>query len=123
MLRKEYNIKAYFKHYNTENKKLTLLFLDNEVEPFTKDFLTKYYSNAQNNPIKDNEFYIKHDIKKSVCYLDKKEQVMIYIQDLLDQIVSIVIYIKHYNFSDRMTGKKIIGWNIHLVKMQPFNYA
>lgn len=122
MKQKEITIKAFFKSYDENYKKLTLLFLDDEVEPFTKSFLTKYYSSAQNNPIKYGEFSVKHDVRKSRVYIDKGEQILAPIQDLLDQIVEMTVFIRHYNFTDK-SGKKIIGWNINLVKMIPVCYS
>lgn len=118
MIIKIYTIKAYFQKYDEINKKMTLLFLDDEIEPFTKSFLTKYYSSAQNNPVKYNEFYVKIDARKSICYLDKASQIIVPIQDNLDKVVIMDITIKHYNFTNNF-GKKIIGWNIHLINMKP----
>ena len=118
MIKKEITLTAYFKQYDENNKKLTMLFLDDEIEPFTKSFLTKYYDTAQNNPIKDNEFYIKFDLRKSVCFLDKGYQIIVPVQDMLDKIVCMTVAIRNYNFTNNM-GKKIIGWNIHLLTMKP----
>lgn len=115
MIRKEINLRAYFK--SCEDKKLTMLFMDDDIETFTKQFLTKYYSNAQNNPIRNQEFYVKFDQKKSICYLDKADQIIIPIEELLNKFVEMTIYIKHYNFISN--GRKVIGWNINLINMRP----
>lgn len=115
-MKKEINLKAYFKSYDQENKKLTLLFLNEEIEPFTKDFLTKYYSAAQNNPVKPQEFYVKWN-KICKVYIDKADMCQVPVQSLQDKVVTLSVYIKHYNFVSY--GKKIQGWNINLVKMNP----
>ena len=115
MIRKEINLRAYFQSIN--GKKLTMLFMDDEVESFTKQFLTKYYSNAQNNPIRSQEFYVNFDPKKSICYLDKADQIIVPIEQLLNKFVLMTVYIKHYNFTSN--GKKIIGWNINLLSIKP----
>lgn len=118
MLKKEITLKAIFNKYDEQTKKLSMLFLDTEIEPFTKNFLTKYYSESQHNPINRNEFYVKFDMKKSICFLDKGNQVIVPVQDMLDKVVSITVLIKHYNFTNAK-GNKIIGWNIHLLVMKP----
>lgn len=122
MSKKEFTIKAYFNSYNPEYKKMTMLFLDDEIEPFTKSYLTKYYFGAQNNPIKNGEFYVKFDVKKAKVYADKSCQFNTAVQELLDQVVEMRVYIKHYNFVDK-SGKKIIGWNINLISMIPSHYS
>jgi hypothetical protein len=116
MLKKEIYLRAFFKSYDSENKKLTMLFLDDEIEAFTKDFLNKYYSAAQNNPVKSQEFYVKWD-KKSIAYVDKSGVCLVPVQELIDKVVNLCVYIKHYNFMSN--GKKIQGWNINLVKINP----
>lgn len=117
MLKKEINLRAYFKSYDATTKKATMLFLDDDTEKFTKEFLTQYYSASQNNPIRMQEFYVKFDQKKSFCYLDKSDQIRVPIQDLLNKVIIMVVFIKHYNFNSN--GKKIQGWNINLLKMNP----
>ena len=121
MPQKVIQLKAFFKSYNEKYKKLTMLFLDDEIEPFTKSYLTKYYFATQHNPINGMEFVVKFDATKAKIYKDKGDQLPVPIQDMLDQVVKLDIYIKHYNFTDK-SGKKIIGWNINLVKMTPDHY-
>lgn len=117
MIKKEINLRAFFSSYDADVKKLTMVFLDTEIEAFTKSFLNSYYSTAQNNPIRDQTFFIKFDQKKSHCFHDKACINLVDIQDLLDKVVTVTVYIRHYNFMSN--GKKIQGWSINLVSMFP----
>lgn len=114
-------LRAYFYKCDDKYKKTTMLFIDNEKEAFTKSFLTRLYSPFQTNPInKDlSEFYVKFDDLKSLAYLDKAKVVRTPIQALLDKHVEISVKISHYNFVDKKTGKKIIGWNMFLLDVKP----
>lgn len=114
MIKKEIKLKAYFRNYDAVTKKLTMLFLDDVTEPFTRSFLTQYYNAAQNNPVESQQFYVKFS-QYSMCYADKAKQARVPLQDLLQHVVSITIYIKHYNFMS--AGKKIQGWNINLLNI------
>jgi hypothetical protein len=116
MSKKNINLRAYFKAYDDTNKKATFLFLDEEAEPFTKKFLMSYYHWEQHNPIKDNEFYAKFNLKQTVCHLDKMCLVRIPIQELIGEVVQITIKLKHYQFNDQR-GKRITGWNITIQEM------
>lgn len=109
-----YKLKAYFNEYNPNTKKCTMLFLDDEAEPFTKPFLTKYYSSAQNNPLDGQRFYVNTSLK-SLCYLDKNHEHVTHIQNLVDNVCELHVKLKNYNFTQN--GKKIIGWNIQLLTM------
>ena len=117
MVKKVVTIKAFLKECDTDNKKLTMLFLDDEIERFTKNFLTNYYSNAQNNPIKGEEFYIKY-CDKSRFFLDKVGVVIGDVQTLVDSIVIVQVHIRHYNFTDK-SGRKVVGWSINMIQMKP----
>jgi hypothetical protein len=119
MRSKEFHIKAYYESYATDKNRLIMLFLDDEVDPFTKSFLTKYYSSSQYNPIHNNKFDVKYT-KKSIGYLDKAKQVITPVHNLVDQIVYMTVYISHYNFN--ANGKRIVGWNINLVDIAPFSH-
>lgn len=114
---KHITIKAFLKTNDIANKKLTMIFLDDEVEKFTREFLTKYYNNAQNNPIRNNEFYVKFNFN-SKCYLDKNKTCIGSMNALVDSVVLAKVYIKNYNFTNP-DGRKIIGWNINLVDLWP----
>ena len=116
-MKKTITLKAFYKSCDTNNKKLSMLFLDDEIEPFTKNFLMKYYSNAQNNPIRGNEFYVKYN-DRSICCLDKSETCVGSISDLVDSIVIMRVNIKNYNFANS-DGRKVIGWNIVLDRIHP----
>jgi len=107
----EVRLKGYFNNCDYQNKKITVLFLD---DAFTRDFLMKYYSSSQNNPIKNGEFYVKFT-NNSKCFLDKAYLCQAPIQSLLDNVVNITAVIKHYNFTSN--GEKISGWNLNLVHM------
>ena len=119
MRSKDFNIKAYYESYDRDKNKLIMLFLDDEVDPFTKSFLTKYYSSSQYNPIHSNKFDVKYT-KKSIGYLDKAKQVITPVHNLVDQIVNMTVYISHYNFNSN--GKRIVGWNINLVDIAPISH-
>lgn len=115
MISKSIDIRGYLKEYNADYKRLTLQFLDSTIEPFTYEYLMKYYALTQTNPIKGNEFYVKFDIKKSLCFLDKNMMVRVPVQDLVGHVVKMTVSIKHYNFMDPKTSKKNSGWNINLL--------
>jgi hypothetical protein len=115
--KKEYCIKAYFKSFDQNGKKLHMSFLNDEVDSFTRTFLYSYYSTAQTNPIKHDEFYIKYD-KNSLFFLDKAKTHLMEPINLVETQVNMSIQIKHYNFINQQ-GKKIIGWNIYLRSMYP----
>lgn len=119
MRSKEFHIKAYYESYDTERNKLIMLFLDDEVDSFTKSFLTKYYSSSQYNPVHNNKFDIKYT-KKSIGYSDKSKQAILSIHNLVDQMVCMTVYISHYNFNSN--GKRIVGWNINLVDIRPYSH-
>jgi hypothetical protein len=119
MRSKEFTIKAYFESYDRDKNKLIMLFLDDEVDTFTKSFLTKYYSSSQYNPIHNNKFDVKYT-KKSIGYLDKAKQAITSVHNLMDQIVNMTVYISHYNFN--ANGKRIVGWNINLVDITPVSH-
>lgn len=114
-MKKIITIRAFLKSCDTTSKKLTMIFLDDEIEEFTKSFLMNYYSNAQNNPIRDNEFIVKY-CEKSRCFLDNARQTIGSMSDLVDNVITANVFIRHYNFTSG--GKKIIGWNVNLVSMQ-----
>jgi hypothetical protein len=118
MPKKIINLRAFFKSYNYGNKKLTMNFLDDEVEPFTKKFLMSYFNWNQNNPVKDNEFYVKSSIKSKAC-VDKHGEISTTIQELVDTVVCLQVEIRHYNFSDKKTNNRIIGWNLNLINIYP----
>lgn len=120
MSKKILQVKGYYKSIDTNYKKLTLLFLDDEIDD-TRNILQRFYSDKHNNPIRHNEFTVKFDTK-SKCFIDKSDMSQVPLLDLVDQTVILQVYIKHYNFTDK-TGKKISGWNINLIKMNPSNYS
>jgi len=120
MRSKEFNIKAYYEGCDRDKNKLIMLFLDDEVDSFTKSFLTKYYSSSQHNPIHNNNKFDIKFTKKSIGYLDKAKQAITPIHNLVDQIVYMTVYISHYNFN--ANGKRIVGWNINLVDIAPFSH-
>ena len=111
---KELIIRAYLK--NVDSNHLTFLFFADDTEPFTKKFLTEYY-NGQNSSITDSQFKVKY-ISSSAAYKDKAQLVQIPIHDLIGQSVEAHVLLKHYNFISN--GKKIIGWNLTLLYMNPF---
>lgn len=117
MIKKEIVLKGYFKCYDEVTKKLTIAFLDESIEPFTKSFLSRHYSYMQNNPMSTQQFYVKFNLQYSMCYLDKLKQIRVPLQKLLEQIVTITVYVKHYNFVSN--GKKIQGWNLNLLQIIP----
>lgn len=119
MRSKEFAITAYYESYEKDKNKLIMLFLDDEVDSFTKSFLAKYYSSSQHNPIHNNKFDVKYT-KKSIGYLDKAKHAITPIHNLVDQIVNMTVYISHYNFN--ANGKRIVGWNVNLVDIAPFSF-
>lgn len=114
------NVQGFFKTCDINYKKITFLLLDDEAN-LTKNILMKYHSEYQKNPINDTEFYVKFD-NKSKCYIDKADLAQIPITNLVDQVVTMQVYMKHYAFTDKY-GKKITGWTLNLIKMNPFNYS
>jgi hypothetical protein len=117
MPKKQYTLKAYFNNIDLADKKATFLFLDDEIEPFTRKFLMGHYHHSQKNPINNGEFYVKTS-SNTLTFIDKADVCTVEIQRLLDQVVTLVVHLKHYNFTNQ-NGQKIVGWNIHLVKMNP----
>lgn len=122
-MRKELKIRAYYKSCDNESKKLTMLFLDDNIDPYTRSAITRLYYPAQCNPMNQakTEFYVKFN-SASRAYLDLMDASPTSIQSLVDQVVEIIVYIRHYNFVGA-NGKKIIGWNLNLIKINPAHYS
>jgi hypothetical protein len=107
------------KSYDPEKKRITLSFIDKDIEPFTYNYLHNKYSAQHVNPFNQIDFWVKFNPNKSKIYLDKGEQINTTIYNLMDQNVELVITIFNYNFKDKSSGKKIQGFSLNLVKMQP----
>ena len=115
---KHITIKGLLKKYDAQKKKITLLFMSDEIDSFTRQFLNGHYNKSQINPMRNGEFYVKYN-NNSRFYLDKAEQnIATSMDSLLERVVNMTIYIRHYDFIDKK-GKRIIGWNITLVKLFP----
>jgi hypothetical protein len=113
MKQKEIVVRAFLKEI--KNGYITFLFFANELEPFTKKFITEYYK-GQNSTVTDNGFKVKY-ISNSKAFRDKAGLTQISIYDLINQGVEAKLLLKHFNFN--ANGKRIMGWNLTLICMNP----
>ncbi len=112
------SIKAFFKSYDNNTQKLSLVFLDEEFDRFTKNFLSNYYKNAEKKPINNIEFYVKCT-NHSKIFIDKQATVPGDLTSLVDKVICAKVYIHNYSFTDKNSLKKITGWYLTLVKILP----
>jgi hypothetical protein len=115
-------LRGFFKSYDQTTKKLTFVLLSREIEKFTYDYLHNKSNPLQINPLRHDQFYVKSNAKSRAC-LDREGQVITPISGLLDQVVNLTVTVYHYNFKDKKTGKKVVGWSLTLVDMHPHRYA
>lgn len=110
-------LRGFFKSY--ESGKIALLFLSDEQDD-SKRTLLRFYSGLHNNPMKYEEFYVKYDTR-SVFYADRGDAAITIIDELCGKYVELRAVVKNYTFTSR--GKKISGWNLTLLKMNPYHYS
>ena len=108
-------LRAYFSEYNSNWGRLTLNFLDDEIEAFTHDFLINKHEksilNGINSPVHNDttKFYVKIKKKSFInSYTSESKIVRVPIQDLLEHIVIMEVDLKNYLFN----GKA--GWYLSL---------
>lgn len=112
----EINLRAFFKEYNPKWKRLTLTFLDDEIEKFTPEFFQKKYNLNIGNPVdfSRGEFYVKVQSIYSVkCYLTKNKNTRIPLEDLINKRVELIVQPRTYHYK----GKQ--GWNLKLIEIYP----
>lgn len=116
-------LRAFFKEYNPDWKRCVMMFPDETrgvYEAFTIKFLTDKHIKSRDNektPINmDNqEFYIKCEATKVLCFLNDKVVDRIPVQDLIGSMVEIILVLKHY--SGKYGNVYRSGWNLELKQM------
>lgn len=109
MRKKEYTFRAFLKSIDFDNKKIEFLFLDDEIEKFTKSFLSGY-CNHMRTPVNSLGFVAKFDYS-TISFSDKTQLCSTPLLQLVDKIVELTAEVKHYNFLDK-NKTRIIGWKL-----------
>lgn len=104
---KQVTLKGFLK--NISEKKITFLFLDDDIDPFTSKFLRNYYTD-QLTPVKHNEFTVKI-LNKSRAYMDKNKLHPTTFDYFINKMVCINVQLRHYYFNKKN------GWSMDLIDM------